>query len=66
MAAFEILQEARKLRRVCESLELLASQDGPTSEALSILSGTIRNSAALLEVLVILRLGPLPRSGPMD
>ena len=48
MPANEILQEAKKLRKVSESLDVLAEQHAPISEALSILSGSVRNSATLL------------------
>ena len=60
MPANEILQEAKKLHKVSDSLDALAVQHTPISEALSILSGSVRNSATLLEVLVTLRLGPVP------
>ena len=60
MPANEILQEAKKLHRVSDSLDTLAEQHAPISEALTILAGTVRNSATLLEVLVALRLGPVP------
>ena len=60
MPAKEILQEAKKLHRVSDSLDVLAEQHIPIAEALSILSGSVRNSATLLEVLVSLRLGPVP------
>ena len=60
MPAKEILQEAKKLHKVSDSLDALVVQHTPISEALSILSGSVRNSATLLEVLVTLRLGPVP------
>jgi hypothetical protein len=60
MPAHEILQEANKLRKVSDSLDELASQHAHLSEALTILSGNVRNSASLLEVMVELRLGPEP------
>jgi hypothetical protein len=60
MPVHEILQEAIKLRKVSDSLDVLASQHAPLAEALSILSGNVRNSASLLEVLAELRLGPEP------
>jgi hypothetical protein len=60
MPANEILQEAKKLHRVSVSLDALAEQHAPLAEALMILAGTVRNSATLLEVLVALRLGPVP------
>ena len=60
MPAKEILIEAKKLHKVSDSLDVLAVQNAPIEEALSILSGSVRNSATLLEVLVALRLGPVP------
>jgi len=66
MPAQEILQEAKKLHKVSESLDILAEQHAPISEALSILSGSVRNSATLLEVLVALKLKPLPDSEPVS
>ena len=60
MPAKEILQEARKLHKVSDSLDVLAVQHVPIAEALSILSGSVRNSATLLEVLVALKIGPIP------
>jgi hypothetical protein len=58
MPAKEILQEAKKLHKVSESLDLLADQHAPVAEALMILAGTVRNSASLLEILMQIRLGP--------
>ena len=60
MPAKEILQEANKLHKVSDSLDVLAVQHVPIAEALSILSGSVRNSATLLEVLVALKIGPIP------
>ena len=60
MPAKEILQEAKKLHKVSDSLDALAVQHTPIGEGLSILSGSVRNSATLLEVLVAMRLGPVP------
>jgi hypothetical protein len=60
MPANAILQEATKLHKVSDSLDLLAIQHAPIAEALSILAGSVRNSATLLEVLVALKLGTPP------
>jgi hypothetical protein len=60
MPAHEILLEAKKLRRVSDNLDVLATQHAPMAEALTVLSGNVRGSASLLEVLVELRLGPEP------
>ena len=64
MPANEILQEAKKLHKVSDSLESLAAQRTPMSEALAILSGSIRSSATLLEILVALKLTPAPGFDP--
>jgi hypothetical protein len=58
MPAHEILQEARKLHKVSDSLDVLATQHAPIEEALSILSSSVRSSATLLEVLVAVKMGP--------
>ncbi|MGB9406821.1 MAG: hypothetical protein WCA89_04745 [Terracidiphilus sp.] len=63
MPAHEILQEARKLHKVSDSLDVLAMQHAPIEEALSILSGSVRNSATLLEVLVAVKMGLEPGLG---
>ena len=60
MPANEILQEAKKLHKVSDSLDLLAEQHAPIEEALSLLSGSVRNSATLLEVLVAVKMGQGP------
>ncbi len=62
MAANEILQEAKKLRKVSESLDQLAMKQAPVAEALTILAGSVRNSATLLEVLVEIKHRPEPGS----
>jgi hypothetical protein len=54
MPANAVLQEAKKIHKVSDSLDVLAEKHAPISGALSILSGTVRNSAMLLEVLVAL------------
>jgi hypothetical protein len=65
MIAKEIMLEAKKLYKISDSLDTLAHQHAPITEALTILSGSVRNSATLLEVLVALRLGPLPEVDPV-
>jgi hypothetical protein len=66
MPANAILREAEKLHKVCDSLDVLAEQNAPISEALSILSGNVRNSATMLEVLVALKLPAGSETGPAD
>ena len=46
------------LYKVSDSLLLLAEQHAPVAEALSILAGSVRNSANLLEILVAMKMGP--------
>jgi hypothetical protein len=57
MAGDEFLEEAEKLHSVSASLDALAAKNARTSEALSTLARTVRNSAMLLELLSSLRLG---------
>jgi hypothetical protein len=63
MPANAILQKAKKLHNVSDSLDVLAMQHAPISEVLTILAGTVRNSATMLEVLVTLKLGPTIEPG---
>jgi hypothetical protein len=58
LPAHEILLEARKLHKISESLDVLATQHAPLAEELTVLSGSVRNSATLLEVLVAVKMGP--------
>ena len=60
MPADQILLEARKLRRVSDSLDILAERDAPISKELSLISGSVRNLAVVLENLVALWLGRGP------
>lgn len=57
MDPHKILGEAGKLRSVSHSLEQLAAENEPMADALTVLAGTVRQSAAILEVIVELRLG---------
>jgi hypothetical protein len=47
-----ILHEVQQLYNVCDRLDLLAGQHPLVSEALIMISGNVRNTATLLEVLV--------------
>jgi hypothetical protein len=60
MPANAILQEARKLHKESDSLDALSERYAPIVEALLILSGSVRNSATLLEVLVALKMRAAP------
>ena len=57
-----ILHEAQQLHNVSDRLDVLAEEHPVVSEALITISGNVRNTATLLEVLVVTRMGPL--SGP--
>jgi hypothetical protein len=52
MPSNAILQEATQLYNVSDRLDLLAEEHPLISEALITISGSVRNTATLLEVLV--------------
>ena len=52
MPTTAILYEVQKLYGVSDRLDLLAEQHSLVSEALITISGSVRNTATLLEVLV--------------
>ena len=58
-----ILHEVQQLYNVSNRLESLAEQHSPVSEALLTISGSVRNTATLLEVLVAMKIAPTPRFG---
>ena len=64
MPSDAILHEAQKLHHVSDSLDALADEHPVVSEALITISGNVRQTATLLEVLVVAKLGPLAGSGP--
>ena len=64
MPSAAILREAQKLHRVSDALDLLADGNPVVSEALIAISGNVRQTATLLEVLVVTKLGPLAGGGP--
>jgi hypothetical protein len=57
MTAKAILQEAEELKNVCDRLEAAAEQHSTVTDALLTICGTIRSTAALIEVLVATKLG---------
>ncbi len=61
-----ILHEAKQLYKVGNRLESLAGEHPIVSDALVSLSGTVRNTASLLEVLVATRLAPIVGLGPAE
>jgi len=63
MPSTTILQEAQKLHNVSDRLDSLAEEHPVVSEALITISGNVRNTATLLEVLVVTKMGPLSEPG---
>ena len=66
MHASAILHEAHQLHTVSNRLDALAEQHPLVSEALIIISGSVRNTATLLEALVAMKMGPLSRLASAD
>jgi hypothetical protein len=54
-----ILHEAQQLHDVSGRLDSLADQHPVVSDALITISGSVRNTATLLEVLVAMKIAPL-------
>ena len=61
-----ILREAQQLYSVSDRLDSLAGEHPLVSEALITISGNVRNTATLLEVLVATKMPPLAGLGPAD
>jgi hypothetical protein len=61
-----ILHEVQQLYNVSDRLDSLAEQHPLVSEALITISGSVRNTATLLEVLVATKMGTLAGSHPAD
>jgi hypothetical protein len=59
-----ILHEAQQLHNVSDRLDSLAGVHPIVSEALVTISGSVRNTATLLEVLVATKMGLLPGLDP--
>jgi len=59
-----ILNEATQLYNVSDRLDVLADEHPVVSEALISISGSVRNTATLLEVLVATKMGPLAGLDP--
>jgi hypothetical protein len=64
MPSNAILREVQQLYNVSDRLDLLAEEHPIVSEALITISGSVRNTATLLEVIVATRMGPLSGLGP--
>ena len=59
-----ILHQVQQLYNVSDRLDELAEQHPVVSEALITISGSIRNTATLLEVLVATKIAPLAGPDP--
>jgi hypothetical protein len=59
-----ILHEVEQLHNVSDHLDSLAGQHPLVSEALISISGSVRNTATLLEVLVATKITPLSGLDP--
>jgi hypothetical protein len=61
-----ILYEIQRLYDVSDRLDSLAEQHPLVSEALMTISGSVRNTATLLEVLVATKMAPFSGLRPSD
>jgi len=59
MSSTEILHEVKQLYNVSDRLDKLAELHPLVSSALITISGSVRNTATLLEVLVATKIAPL-------
>ena len=66
MPSIEILHEARQLHGVSDRLDSLADQHPKVSEVLIGISGSVRNTATLLEVLVATKITPFDGLDPAN
>ncbi|MGA2860049.1 MAG: hypothetical protein ABSE40_24540 [Candidatus Sulfotelmatobacter sp.] len=61
-----ILHEVKQLYNVSDRLDLLAEQHPLVAEALITISGSVRDTATLLEVLVAIKVAPLSGLDPAN
>ena len=66
MPSIAILREVQELYEVSDRLDSLAEQHPLVSEALVRISGSVRNTATLLEVLVVTKMALLSELNPAD
>ena len=64
MPSNAILHEVQQLYNVSDRLDTLADQHPLVSEALLTISGSVRNTATVLEVLVATKIAPLDGLDP--
>lgn len=58
MPSSAILHEAQKLHLISDRLDRLAGEHPVVGDALVTISGNVRHTATLLEVLVVTKMGP--------
>ena len=61
-----ILHEVQQLYNVSDRLDSLAEQHPVVSEALLTISGSLRNTATLLEALVAMKIAPITGLDPAN
>ena len=66
MESNAILQEVQQLYNISDRLDLLAEKHPLLSEALLGISGSVRNTATLLEVLIAMKLPPIAGPEPAN
>jgi hypothetical protein len=66
MPSTAILQEVQRLYGVSDRLDSMSEQHPLISEALLVISGSVRNTATLLEVLVATKMLPLTGLDPAN
>jgi hypothetical protein len=66
MPTSAILREVQQLYNVSDRLDSLAEQHPLVSQALITISGSVRNTATLLEVLVVTKMAPVAGFDPAD
>jgi hypothetical protein len=62
--ATAILSEVKELHNVSDRLNMIAGLHPPVSESLIGISGSVRNCATLLEVLIAAKMTQIPGSAP--
>jgi hypothetical protein len=66
MPSSAILHEAQQLHNVSDRLDSLSELNPAVSQALITISGSVRNTATLLEVLVATKMGSLSGLDPAN
>ncbi len=66
MHSNSILHEVQQLYNVSDRLDSLSDQHPAVSEALLTISGSVRNTATLLEVLVATKIAPFSGLDPAE